>query len=686
MQPTLYHYRRDRQAILETDASDWAYGAVLSQYDDEGVLRPIAFLSKNMTPAELNYAIYDKELLAIVRALETWAAELEGTEIPIEIFTDHKALEHFSTKRKLTRRHERWIEILAPYNFRIQYRKGSENGKADALSRRPNGEPTQKEKDELQTHVLLPREKFAELATLEEDGNVIDKIVEANRKSKELTLLRHALSTASGKKRYPGYVEEDGLLTFRGALCVPAQEAELITRLIREVHDQPASGHPGYRKTTNLLRKGYYWPKMREMIQQYVRNCGLCSRNKHSREKYNGLLHPLPIPVRPWADISCDFVTGLPECQGYDAIFTVVDRFSKMRHYIPCRKDTSAEGMARLFICHVWRYHGLPRTIVSDRGPQFVSEFWHELCRILRIKRVLSTAHHAETDGQSEIANKEAIVHIRIYCNHNQDDWVDWLPTAEFSDNITMNASTKVSPFALNYGYDPTMSFDWSPAKEPPRNQGQADQRSHAKLIAERMNGIWREAAEHLREAQKSMEKFANRHRKEATYEVDDMVYLSTKDLKTQRPSSKLEQLWVGPYRVSGKVGHSYRLELPASMKIHPVHHASKLKRAAQDPLPGQKVPEQGPVEVDERGDEHWEVEKILDSSWGRPGARGRKPKTPELWYRVKWFGWEQDDLEWYRASEFEGSAELVKQWHGDNPGRPGPPLELAGWLAGGEE
>jgi hypothetical protein len=685
LQPTLYHYRRDRQAIVEADSSDWAYGAVLSQYDDNGVLRPIAFLSKNMTPAELNYAIYDKELLAIVRALETWRAELEGTEIPIEIFTDHKALEYFSTKRKLTRRHERWIQILAPYNFRIQYRKGSENGKADALSRRPNGEPTQEMKDELQTHVLLPREKFAVAAVGEDesDGNVIDEVVEANRKSKELSVIRHLLSTASGQKRYPGYAEESGLLTFRGALCVPAQEAELITRLTKEVHDGPASGHPGYRKTMDLLRKGYYWPKMRDTVRRYVRNCGLCNRNKHSREKYQGLLHPLPIPVRPWVDLSCDFITGLPKCQGYDAIFTVVDRFSKMRHFIPCRKDATAEDLARLFICHVWRYHGLPRTIVSDRGPQFISEFWHELCRILRIKRVLSTAHHPQTDGQSEIANKEVLVHIRMYCNHNQDDWVDWLPTAEFSDNVTTNASTKVSPFALNYGYDPLMSFDWSPNQEPPRNRDQVDQRSQAKEIAERMDKIWREAAENLKDAQETAQKFANRHRKDVTYSVGDKVFLSTKTLKTSRPAEKLEQLWLGPYPVVEVVGHSYKLELPKSMKIHPVIHTDRLKRAPNDPLPGQKVPEQGPVEVTEDGVEIWEVEKILNSSLGKPGARGRKPKNPGLWYRVKWFGYEQDDLDWYPAEDFEGSAELLKEWHDANPNRPGPPKDLSRWLAG---
>jgi len=138
MEPLLLHFDRDKPAILETDSSDKAYGGILSQYDENNVLRPVAFLSKNLVPAECNYEIYDKELLAIVRCLEQWRTELEGTEIPIQIFTDHKALEYFAEKRKLTRRHARWAEILSQYNFKIIYHSGKQNAKADALSRRPN--------------------------------------------------------------------------------------------------------------------------------------------------------------------------------------------------------------------------------------------------------------------------------------------------------------------------------------------------------------------------------------------------------------------------------------------------------------------------------------------------------------------------------------------------------------------
>jgi transposase InsO family protein len=682
LETQMNHYRRDREAILETDASDWCRGAVLSQYDDEGILRPVAFLSKNFTPAELNYEIYDKELLAIVKALEEWRAELEGTETPVKIFTDHKALEYFATKKKLTRRHARWAEVLASYNFRIYYRKGRENAKADALSRRPNDEPSEGDKTRDQTQVLLAPEKFdAILAIEQEDETLPDRMKRINRDDARFTNIRQALKTDVGARRYRNYADQEGLLTYRGRLCVPDNQGEEITQLMKEVHDQPAGGHPGKHKTLGLLRHGYFWPKMADTVAQYVRNCHTCSRMKHSREKYNGLLKPLPIPERPWLDISCDFVTGLPACQGYDAVLTVVDRFSKMKHYIPCTKKTKAPDLARLFICHVWRYHGLPRSVVSDRGPQFVSEFWRELCRILGIKVKLSTAAHPETDGQSEIANKELVVHLRTYCNHHQDDWVDWLPTAEFADNATDNASTQVAPFELVYGFLPRMSFDWTNDKVPSTTGNAAPQRASAKALAERMDAIWREAAAQLRHAQENQIKFANRHRKDVSYEVGEKVFLSSKDLATHRPSAKLEQLWFGPYPITAKEGNAYRLDLPESMKVHPVFHPSKFKKASQDPLPGQLEEPQGPVEVDAQGQEHWEVERIVASSLGKPGARGRKPQHPRIWYRIAWKGWHSDDPSWYPEWNLRGSAQLLDVWHRANPTAPGPPPDLAVWL-----
>ena len=234
-------------------------------------------------------------------------------------------------------------------------------------------------------------------------------------------------------------------------------------QLIKEVHEQPAVGHPGVRRTLEMLKRFFEWPKMRQDVEQYIRNCHSCRRAKAPRDGYHGKLRPIPIEAKPWQDVSLDFVTGLPDSSGYNAILMVVDRFSKMHHYIPCvagDEGTSAEETAKLLIRNVWKLHGLPKIMISDRGPQFVSLVWQTLCKILNIKSKLSTAFHPETDGQSEISNQEMERYLRTYVNYQQDDWSDWLPMAEYSSNASTSVSSTMSPFFVNYGFEPRMSFE----------------------------------------------------------------------------------------------------------------------------------------------------------------------------------------------------------------------------------
>ena len=155
-----------------------------------------------------------------------------------------------------------------------------------------------------------------------------------------------------------------------------------------------------------------------------------------------------------------DFITGLVPSRGYDAILVVVDRLTKMRHFTPCQTSCDAEGVARLYIRYIWKLHGLPRTIVSDRGPQFVATFWKHLTRRLDIKNLLSTAYYPETDGQTERMNAILEQYLRAYVAYLQDDWVDWLPLAEFASNSVRSEATGISPFFANYRFHPRMGFE----------------------------------------------------------------------------------------------------------------------------------------------------------------------------------------------------------------------------------
>ena len=216
-------------------------------------------------------------------------------------------------------------------------------------------------------------------------------------------------------------------------------------------------------ENSQTISCNYYWQKMKETDYHYIRNCYTCRHAKASRDQYNGLLKPLPIFIRPWTDVTLDFVTGLLYSNGYNAVLMVIDRLTKERHYILCTTDengTTAEATAYLLLNNVWKLHGLPLSLTSDWGPQFISGVWKNLCKILGIKVNLSTAFHPETDGQSENANQEMERHLCTFVNYQQDDWPKKLAMAEFAANNNESASIKLSPFFATKGLHPRISFD----------------------------------------------------------------------------------------------------------------------------------------------------------------------------------------------------------------------------------
>ena len=199
---------------------------------------------------------------------------------------------------------------------------------------------------------------------------------------------------------------------------------------------------------------------MTREVKRYVEGCDACQRNKNRTEQPASKLMPNSIPDKAWTHISADFITKLPLAQGYDSILVIIDRFTKMVHFVPMTKKTTAEGLARLFRDNVWRLHGLPESIISDRGPQFVAGLMRELNEMLEIKTKLSTAFHPQTDGQTERMNQELEQYLRMFIDHRQEQWPEWLGTVEFAYNNKVHSGTKVSPFEANNGRNPRMGFE----------------------------------------------------------------------------------------------------------------------------------------------------------------------------------------------------------------------------------
>ena len=675
-EPVLKHFEPGKQCYVECDASDDRLGGVLSQMNEEGVLQPVAFFSKSLTAAERNYAIYDKELLAIVKAFEEWRPELQGNHsgLPTEVLTDHLALQHFMTTKKLSRRQARWAELLSQYHFQITYRPGAQNGKADALTRRDQEGNTRSKEDPNLYQTLLKPEMLSEeikeqchIATLtaNDQGTLYDFVKQSQQNSEEMQILSKKLTDENDETPLLSEFAirdcslEDGLVMHLGKLAVPKGA---VLRVIDEIHCSKEIGHPGGTKTVAAVRQGYSWPHLRTQVRQYIQNCHICRRAKPSNQKPTGLLQPLPIPSRPWKDISMDFVTGLPQADdGNDASLNVADRFSKERHYIPCKtsdEGTSTEQTAQLLIAHVWRHHGLPSTIVSDRGPQFISGVWKNLCQQLGIKAKLSTAYHPQSDGQTEAINKEMERYLRTFAGQHKNNWPQLIPMAEFAGNATKSEATEKAPFEITKGYLPRMSF-MPPSKQQGDTAKERVQLTTATQIADHLQKTWSEATETLKKTQQRMTGQANKHRKDQTFHPGQKVWLSTKNLSAY--SNKLSHKWIGPFTILEKRGVSYKLELPKAMAlVHNVFHGSLLALDPQDPLPGQEAPEPLPIEID--GEQEWEVEDIVDV----------KKVRNRIVARVKWTGYDED-LEWYPIDNFDHAKDILKDFYRRHPTKPQP-------------
>lgn len=392
---------------------------------------------------------------------------------------------------------------------------------------------------------------------------------------------------------------------------------------------------------------------MSRYVGQYVSTCDLCLRTKPIRRPPTGELHPLPIPPERWDTLSMDFVVELPESAGYDAVMTVVDSVSKRVHFIPTNTTVTAEGAARLFLHHVWKLHGLPNSVVSDRGPQFVAQFTKELYRLLGIKIAATTAWHLQSDGQTEQVNQELDQYLRVFVNERQNDWHDLLPLAEFQHNNHVHASTQHSPFLLDTGRHPWMGF------EP------CQQRSGVESVNEftdRMKSAIEEAKAALTKAKDDMARYYNQRRTPApVYKPRDKVFLEAKDIQTTRPSRKLAHQRLRPFSIERQVNpNAYRLRLPRSMnRLHPVFNVIKLTPAPEDPIPNQRTaPPPPPVLVNDQ--EEWEVKEILDSHFHRW----------KLQYLIKWQGFRREHNSWEAAADVH-ALELIHDFYRKNPSAP---------------
>lgn len=291
--------------------------------------KPVAYFSEKLHGPVLNYSTYDKELYALVRSLETWRHYLWPKEFCIH--SDHESLKYFRSQNNLNRRHAKWVEFIESFPYVIKHKKGKDNVIANALSRRYTF------LSQLDCRIFR-LESIKEQYALDPDFNEV------------------MLNCKEGRT-WNKFVINGGFVYRANRLCIPVGSLRLL--LIQEAHGGGLMGHFGAKKTVDVLAMHFFWPRMRKDVERFVARCTSCQKAK-SRLNPHGLYMPLPVPSIPWTDISMDFVLGLPRTKrGRDSIFVVVDRFSKMAHFIPCHKSDDAVHIADLFFHEIVRLHGI---------------------------------------------------------------------------------------------------------------------------------------------------------------------------------------------------------------------------------------------------------------------------------------------------------------------------------------
>src|SRR5487761_1453758 len=392
--------------------------AILSQEGEVNPLKPnkppkhhpVAYYSATFTPTERNYDIYERELLAIIKAITHWRPYLIWTKEPFTIHTDHANLLYWKSPRKLNRRTARWHSELQDYHFELKHVPGKLHTAADALSRPPRADQGALDNQEM---TMIPEPTFIKVLNEDSPGSLEHRITMCQQ---------HYLSTmklweTSGAiEQHLTNTQTMWKDTLKGRLVVPPDN-DIRRQIMNIWHEGPTGGHPGRDETTRRIEEHYYWPGARVWIADYIKGCASCQQNKNLTTRQKTPLYRIPVEANPApiTHIAIDLITGLPKSGGYDAILTIVDHgCSRAAIFLPCTTNITGAQIARLYFDNVYRWFGLPTRIISDRDPRFTSHFGKALTKSLGIQQNLSTAYHPQTDGLSERKNQWVEQYLRL--------------------------------------------------------------------------------------------------------------------------------------------------------------------------------------------------------------------------------------------------------------------------------
>jgi len=580
----LAHPNEERPFILETDASDFALGAVLSQAADSGVAQPVAFYSRQMVPAERNYEIYDKELLAIVESLKHWRHYLQGSRSQIQIICDHKNLEYFMTSKRLTRRQARWSLLLADYDFKIFYRPGVSNTTADPLSRRPDYEVPIEECNE---KTLLDPSLFhvANVSTSLQDSYdpsidwplAIADYLESAQNEWPSTLSPAMLSLCQKELPYFKFKNDtfvrilsDGIST-ASYLCAADRP-----QTIKYFHE--ALAHLKCDSIFDLIARRYWWPNMKKEIKEFIATCPQCQLNRSNNLVY-APLPPKPIPptALPFERWGIDFVGPLPETKnGNKYILTAIDYATRWVLGVPVPKMD--ESAVSTFLYQLMMTFGAPYEVFSDRGKSFLAEGIAAFERDNNITHIATSPYHPQTNGMVERMHAMLGDGLRSLVNGKPERWDEYLPQVLFAIRTRKHAVTGHSPFYLLFGVHPRLPIDDDPPRSTLKPLDELEKlEDRLEFQARTLDELGQARAAANIRSKIQADKIRRRHNFDETsgdyhFKVGDWVKMK------HHGSSKLEFNWKGPYHVVD-VGFpgTYWLMTPQGLRLDSTVNQSDL-------------------------------------------------------------------------------------------------------------
>lgn len=365
----------------------------------------------------------------------------------------------------------------------------------------------------------------------------------------------------------------DGILRRKDKIVV-CNVDQLRNTIIHCYHADATGGHSGTTITIQRLKSLFYWKGMHKMVKRFIRECDVCQRQKPDLSAYPGYIQPLPIPNKVWSSISMDFSEGLPSSQHKTVILVVVDRLSKYAHFIALQHPYTASTIAQVFLDNVYKLHGLPDSIISDKDKVFLSHFWKSLFKVLKVQIKLSTTYHPQTDGQTEVVNRCLECYLRCMTSEKPKEWVQWLALAEFWYNTNFHSSIQTTPYEVLYGQKPPIHAPYMSGESAVE---QVDRTLQA--MEQAINLI----KFHLTRAQDRMRSLANKHITDRDFDVGNWVYVKLQPHRQvtirQGQQTNLSSKYYGPFMILEKIGAvAYKLDLPSYSQIHPVFHVSQLK------------------------------------------------------------------------------------------------------------